>query len=735
LNTITVRNLLCLVATLLVLPVTLEAAPQKNGVVKYEADLAMVPAIDPKPTAVPQILPAMKGQHPRLLFTSKEIEILKKQIASDPLLQKTYKDNAGRAKAFTLAKESPPAIVLDDTSALSKSVGQYPSLAYVYALDHDPSVKQAIIDILTMMLEQPHWADTTELDCNMGAGNNMLMVAVLFDAVYNDLEPAFRVKMAEKILVHVRRMYYLGYKELCLDAIKYWQQDPQPNHRWHRGAGMAACLLAIADIKEVDSGYMLEQFKKEMDFLIKWYPTDGDCHEGAAYQEFGFFYLAAAAEMMDRVLGTEYLKHPGFRNAWAQQVYYSAPGRMSSMSFGDAQNQETPFSNLSAAFFLSPHLSRDKNVQAALTHRFTKLAKRKDGRTYENPWMLLAYYDPTVGKGDYQALPTYRLFADLGAATMRDSWEEDAVLFTFKCGPYGGYRLNEYRHEYKDEKGEPHYVNLAHDDPDANSIALGMAGDFLLHPGLYSTGKTTAENNTILVDGKGQLGEGDAYTQPVPGVDMRTLSYLTGWKVGTDGRIIIEGEAGNAYKAKALQRFRRTAVWMPGEYILILDDIRGAGAHDITWKINSEKAQFENPATGRCYVYTKTGQRLDLQILASQDFKGSIDFFNIAGRWGNALLQQLQFFLHTETVKFACLLDPWKRKPELVLKDTGDTATVTVRFGSSEDTWTWQGAKDLNTPSSLTGKRGTTPLIALTEKDKAPREETLGIQGDVRIIK
>jgi hypothetical protein len=738
-----IRISLCVAGTAICLASRVAADPVSDSVAQQ--NLAKVPTKDPKPTEVPQMLGAVKGQHPRLLFTKQEIAELKKRISSDPILKKAYDDNTAWAKKFNLAKAyEPTSILLSDTPALTM-LKAWPALACAYALDHDPAVKQSIVDVLKFMLDQPYWANAPELDSNMGAGNNMLMVGLLFDAVYDDLDPEFRTKMAEKMLVHVRRMYYLGHKQLSLAPIKFWQQDTQNNHRWHRDAGTLACLLAIADMKELETGYLLEEFKKEMDLLIKWLPPDGDDHEGAGYQRFGFSYLAMAAEMMDRVMGTHYLSHSGFRNSWAQQLYYSAPGRKGDISFGDDMNNEMPFDNQEAAFFLCPHLSGDKNVQAALVNRFIKRASYQNtpDRPYSYPWGLLAFYDPSLGQGDYKAIPTSRLFADIGAASMRDSWEDNAVCFTFKCGPYGGYKLNEYAHAFADENGKPHYVNVAHDDPDANEFALGAAGEFLFHPGLYSLHKITENHSTVTIDGRGQVNEGGNFMQPVEGTDMRKLSYLTDWKVGDMGRVIIEGEAANAYqvprkefesvdpaeRAKmgldkafqpVLKRFRRTAVWMPGDYILILDDLVSDGKHRITWRGTVEKGQFEAPEEGRCSVSTKGGKRLDFQILANREFTGAIDHEYLDGRFGSLLMQQFQFSTEGEAVKFACVLDPWKRKLSMTMKEMGDQITLSIRSGPFEDTWIWKPARDATTPSSVEGRRGSFSLMSLTEADKAP---------------
>lgn len=692
------------------------AAEPAAGAVNYAANLALVPAADPAPTNAPKILPALQGVHPRVLFTPEELSTLKSQVASDPILKQTADDLISWSKR---AKPPTEDIVKSDTPALASSFGRYVNLAYAYALTGDPVIKDNIVATLQMMLNQPYWADTKELDSNMGAANNMFMVAALFDSVYNDLDPEFRLKMAEKILTHARRMYYLGHKQLVLDVVKYWQQDPQPNHRWHRNAGMTASLMAIADIPELKgrTEYLMQQMQQEVEFIFKWWPADGDCHEGAGYQQFGFLYLGLTAQIWDRVTGTEYLKHPGFTGAWKQQIYYWAPGRQSYMTFGDAPNTEGTLGNLGMAFFLCSKVSRDQDAQAALLNYYNKCSLKAGKPTVA--WSLLATYDPTVGTGDFNAIPPYHLFADLGAASMRDNWTDNAVLFTFKCGPYGGYKLNEYAHAHPVD-GKPHYVNLAHDDPDANGFAMGSAGEFFFHPGRYDQVKQTENCNSILVDGKGQRGENDQYTQPVPDVDMRTLSYLTGWKTDKDNRVIIEGEAGPAYEA--LDSFRRACIWMPGEYILILDNVRTKDGqpHEILWHAITAKAQFEDPKTGRCYIQTEKGQRMDMQILSNKEIDGAIDYKMLLCRWGTEFMNTFKFFQKADTIKFACLMDPWKKKVAITFAEKDGAVIITVKGDEIDDTWKWTPAKDLTTPSQIQGTRAGKPVIALTEADKAP---------------
>ncbi|MBN8525514.1 MAG: hypothetical protein J0M02_09270 [Planctomycetes bacterium] len=721
-------------------------------------NLAKIPAQDPAPTAAPAVVETMRGRHPRLLLTAEEAARLKAAAIADPLLKPVYEASVVFAKRFSLGGAHPLPHVLGDTPAITNSAQRAPEAVLGYLFERDPVALKALTAALEALLQEEHWALVKELDSNMGAACNMLMAGLLFDAVHDDLDPAFRARVAQRLLVHARRMYWLGHKGLCTMPIKYWQQDPQPNHRWYRAAGLAACVLAIADEPGCDTAFLREQLKQEMDFIVQWLPKDGDCHEGAAYQLFGFQLLVHAASMMDRVLGTEYLKKPGFARSAMQQVYYRAPGRAGNMSFGDDMNGEYLYGTNDAAFFLCPRLTRDPDLQDALLERVESFGQAyhnrvapQQKRTIIPPWSMLLFYDPSVPRGDRRKLPTARLFADLGAASMRDSWDASAVALTFKCGPIGGYRLNEYAWAHKDEKGEPHYINVAHDDSDANSFALAMDGELLFHPGLYSFTKITAHQSSITVDGVGQLCEGVDYTQPAPGgVDMRTLSYLTAWKRDEQGRVVIEGEAAPVYRGMGffaikerqkgrpatdtapevkpipglpdpvLTRFRRTAVWMPGEYILLLDDIVAAGQREITWRGTVAKAFFDDPANGRCHIGTTGGKRVDMQMLADRPFTGAIDFMLLDGRWGNQLQHQFQFTARSDAVRFACMLDPWKRKLRMLLEPAGKGLVLRITGEGVDDAWTWQPAPDAHAPSALACRRGGGVLLELTAQDRAP---------------
>jgi len=172
-----------------------------------------------------------------------------------------------------------------------------------------------------------------------------------------------------------------------------------------------------------------------------------------------------------------------------------------------------------------------------------------------------------------------------------------------------------------------------------------------------------------------------------------------------------------------LKHFRRSVVWMPGEYVLLLDDITAVGNHTLTWRGTVPKAFFDDPAQGRCHVATKGGQRVDLQMLADRPFTGAIDFMHLDGRFGNEMQHQFQFTAESAAVKFACLLDPWGRKAGMTLETAEGGLVLHVRGDGFDDAWTWRGSPDLTTPSAIAGTRRGAPLIALTAQDKAPHKD------------
>ena len=132
--------------------------------------------------------------------------------------------------------------------------------------------------------------------------------------------------------------------------------------------------------------------------------------------------------------------------------------------------------------------------------------KRGVGVDRNKSWMIPLYRDPTLAPAEFPprdgSLACSYHAEDQGLVTMRGSWGEDATMVGVLCGPFQGHRMR--RLADKD-------MGAAHRHPDNGAFQVCAGGTYLtVDPG-YEYLKSTANHNTILVDGRGQTGEGNTW--------------------------------------------------------------------------------------------------------------------------------------------------------------------------------------------------------------------------------
>jgi len=311
----------------------------------------------------------------------------------------------------------------------------------------------------------------------------------------------------------------------------------------------------------------------------------------------------------------------------------------------------------------------------------------------------------------------------------------------FKCGPPGGYDLNSWRPAAVDAKGQLPYINVAHDHPDTNSFMIFGDGDYLAETDRYplKPGKLSSSLNTILTNGIGQTPEGrpegDAWLQP-SSKDMTKMGVITAWK-DAGNVVVTEGEASGSYmpytdrKTKqsrpALDRFRRTFVWVKGGYILVLDDVRSPQPVEFTWLMQGQKLEQIDAAAGT-YRLSKNKAQCDFQLLADTPLKTKIGVSTANDH--NKLLnwQQLQASAEAPAVRFVSIYDPWHHKDlKLIFKPDGpEKAKITVTGTGVNDTWDWQAATGKFDASTLHGLRKGGFDVLINAQTAAPPPPVLG---------
>jgi len=661
----------------------------------------VVPATDPPVAgAVPCLQESLRDIHPRLLFGPEEIAGMRSFYESEK--GKPFKDSLLNLLPSLEVPEGDPLFLTNATDGQRQGLWRLPTVALHYVLTGDQESLDRTVEYMRFLMSLPHWETGRELDSGMSVGNVMIGAGLAFDWTYNDLDPQFREAFRDKLIYHARAMYHGGHLKKNITT-HYWQGDPANNHRWHRNAGMVLCALAAAN-GSPEQDWILSQLIPEMDFITKWLPDDGTCHEGPGYLVFGNTHLVLGVQAMDRCLGTAYLELPYFANVADFFVHMLQPGMVNFFPIGDASGA---ISNYAPFLYKGISVNRQKDLQAAV-----ETARSVNPDSFQMfSWLPLVWYDGSIEGGSLKNLPMTAYFEDIGTATMRDGWGKDNIGALFKCGPFGGYSLNEYRNQTSPPRG----INVAHDDPDANSFILSMGGALMTETSRYSKHKQSANHNTILINGTGQITpgepEGKVWSQP-GSADNSKMAVVTGWK--ESGKIfVIEGEAANSYpqlegdiSRPALERFRRIFIWIEGEYVLVLDDIRAPEPVNIDWLIQGPELVEQDEANGQ-YKLKRDDINCPFQVVSTKQYTSSIAESSADNR-GKALgWEQLRLRTRSENVRLASVYDLWNKDGLLVSikKNNKDDMTVEVKGPGISDKWLLRDGDGFDGASTVRLKR------------------------------
>ncbi len=684
---------------------------------------AAVPEVDPPLQGAPvNMVASLKDVHPRVWFTQDDLLGMKA----------VYNSEAGRPFREALEAYLPSCNPPDDTKwiinatdAQRQGYWRLPTVVLHYALTGDKASFDKAKGFMEVLLDQAHWQTGKEVDSGMGAANMMVGAGMALDVLWHDLDPDFRERFRKKCLLQARRMYHLGHLMEGPDT-HYWQGDPANNHRWHRNAGLASCLFA-AYTGVPEEQWLMTQFKKEMDYVVRWLPQDGTSHESPSYMTFGISHLIVGVQAAGRCYGESYLQHDFFKNVPKFKTLTLTPDFKNVLHYGDQGGTGLRKLNYDMALYKCTSVHNLKIEQALLDRRVKEYGPGWG-------WMGVLWYNPDVSGADVGELPVSAFFEDIGVLVARDQWTDDGTALLFKCGPLGGYTLNKFRNDNNFK-----YINVAHDDPDANSFIVYSNGAFLAESDRYSEHKKSANFNTILINGIGQQVPGQAedrkWSQPATGpFDMTQIANVTALKQ-TPNIDVIAGEAGHAYNhlqeggtrhngRPELNRYRRCLTFVRGDYVLVLDDIRAPEVVDIDWLMQGQDLEVVNEAEGRYKLISEKGPRCSFQLQTSADAGLSLSIVDSPADTKKKVLgwKQLRGRATTDHLYTASIYDLYGKSLSVRLDAKNPEAViVAVRGIGINDSWLWEPAKAAGDTYTLSGKRGEKNLITVNEQDR-PRD-------------
>lgn len=527
--------------------------------------------VPPPPLSMTEVaqLEKFHGVHPRLFFTAQKRDALRSAI-------KTTHTNLWallRAEADPLVRRGAPKYrTTDDGSGdeqlWQRRVGEaLPVLAMAWSVTGERRYLEAARAWALASCSYPTWGLGPKRDgLDLAAGHQLFGLALVYDWCHADLD--------QETLGTIRAT--LEQRGAALARATPGRRNFLQNHLWVDACGLAAAALAIQD--EVPA-------TREWIALVldKWRRThaalgdDGASHEGVPYWSYGVEYLLKFMWLAREQLGVNFYDHEWWRKTSDYRLYLSLPRHAWTPLNTIVDIADGPRCDYS---YGPDYLLR------ALAHEYRDghaqwLAAELDAagiRPTAAPWLNLLWFDPAIAPCPPDALPTLRHFPDMDIVSTRTDWSGDESLIVFKCGPFIGHKAVQM---FERDPGGGHV------HPDANHFVVFGNGDWLLRDDGYRT-KATSQHNSLLLDGRGQIGEGAMWFQGDKALAVKSRPRIL--RAGsTPAFDHLVGDATEAYaRTNGLKRFVRHLLFVKPNVLIVADDIALAAARPLELRFHPE---------------------------------------------------------------------------------------------------------------------------------------------------
>lgn len=506
------------------------------------------------------LAPILRGRadaHPRLFLDAQGFERLKTAITG------THAPIWARVKerADALALQQPPRYEdhlpsrENDEQLWQRPVGEaLPYLSMAYRLTGESKYLQAARAWALASVGYEHWSTGSQADADLSAGHQSFGLAVTYDWLYDSLDAEARDVIRRQLIRHCNLMW-LGIPRIRKPLLQ--------NHLWVCITGLGTAALALAG--EPEAGWQplswLELVREKYHGTEFSLGPDGASQEGVPYWSYGAEYMLKWWHLASDLLG-ENSTSPWWKNTAAYRLYLGLPRHSWSFNNTVVDFGDGPRADYYGADHLMHRLAqlyRDPHAQwVAEELTSAKAAHDTAG------WLNLIWYDPTLSPTVPSHLPTLHHFRDLEILSARSDWSGGESLVAFKCGPPGGHAAPS---KFSTDPG------VGHAHPDANHFVVFGEGEWLIRDDGYAR-KFTLQHNTLLVDGRGQLGEGGDWLNardwfPGPGEHPGIFHVRHSRRLDE-----FAGQAAPAYPESAgVRSFVRHLYFLKPDVVIVADDI------------------------------------------------------------------------------------------------------------------------------------------------------------------
>jgi hypothetical protein len=519
-------------------------------------------AIENKSDSIPMI----NDNFPQIIITRQNINDLvkKAETSHKHLYELTIQ------LADTFIEEEPPQA--QNAHNKYRIIGEsLPSLGLAYQLTKDDKYLSGAEKWIRALLAVETWEGSS----NLGRSSWVTGIAQIYDWLYHHLDDDLKKKIVTRLTKEAEIVINTAASTRALS-----------NHLLIETSAIGTVGLILEE-DDPNRERFLMQANEWTEYIIHNAPLDGSWGEGIQYWQYGLGYFLRYLEGAQTSGYQDYFKdYYWLKKTGRFPIHFSVPDRLTRViNFSDCGTDRYLPAFL---LYLPASKYRDGVVQDfALKIQATEPHKLS--------WFDFLTYNASVKPIDYKsAEDKFHHFEDHGFVTMRSSWEEDATLVGFRCGPGPGH-ANQVKAERESNRG----YGPGHQHPNINHFVIYANGTWLaIDPG-YTHLKESRNHNIILVNGKGQAGAGDKWLDYMAFQNREPAPKITLAETTEDYDYVI-GNAGNIYKDEAgLEYFERQLMFIKPNVIIIADRLKGKAGSTFEWLLQAnEIANIEKMSSG-----------------------------------------------------------------------------------------------------------------------------------------
>jgi len=556
----------------------LEAEKTANAKIRGEHPLAELMR-----TRSSSLRPELKGVHPRVYVTDRELDGLRQRARTTH--RELWQKALAQVRALKVEPPAPPAQERRVQNEVGIGIAE---AALAYKIEGDKKYLAAARKYMDAAVSYEIWGYAyNKPNVDLAAGHLLYGLGWGYDLLYHDLTEEERARYRAKLVKQARLMFDF-FKPKSGKTYAYSQ-----NHTSIPIAGLGVAAYALyGEVEEASQWAALS--RAIFDRVLATFSADGYFYEGFEYWIFSMPWLIHWLDAHAHATGEDLYDHPGLRLAHKYVAHSMLPNGEYVFDFGDTwegpetrakRGKEYPRSHPGGRFHTNYNLlhrtaARFKDAEAQGVARWLE---RFGHVNAENYWSLI-WYDATLAPVPIEKQQRWHYFPDHEVAYWRSDWNTKATALAFKCGPPEGHHTEPLLREFPDWR-----LSAGHAHPDANSFIVYANGAYLAGDSGYAGVPMTVHHNTVLVDGKGQAREGDGHDawKDVP-YDRLNQTRILEAKLAPDS-VLIRGDATGSYMPDVgLARFERRFEYSPAAGFTVTDTLRAEPSRVFTAVVHAD---------------------------------------------------------------------------------------------------------------------------------------------------